>query len=86
MRRLRLAAELRELRERTGVSAQELAKSSGVYRQMISKLENAHVAPGQEDVQRLLDVLGVEGDEWTQLVQITAGGGVARLVGVLGDR
>ncbi|WP_176611636.1 helix-turn-helix transcriptional regulator [Actinomadura sp. WMMB 499] len=72
VRRLRLAAELRELRERTGVSAQELAKSSGVYRQMISKLENAHVAPGQEDVQRLLDVLGVEGDEWTQLVQITA--------------
>lgn len=72
MRRLRLAAELRELRERAGVSAQELAKRSGVYRQMISKLENAHVAPGQEDVQRLLDVLGVEGDKWTQLVQITA--------------
>lgn len=24
---------------------------SGVYRQMISKQENAHVVPGQEDVQ-----------------------------------
>lgn len=72
VRRLRLAAELRELREQAGVSAQDLAKRSGVYRQMISKLENAHVAPNQEDVQRLLDVLGVEGDKWTQLVQITA--------------
>ncbi|MEU8802437.1 helix-turn-helix transcriptional regulator [Spirillospora sp. NPDC048819] len=72
VRRLRLAAELRELRERAGVSAQELAKRSGVYRQMVSKLENAHVPPGQEDVQRLLETLGVEGDQWTQLVQITS--------------
>ncbi len=71
VRRLRLAAELRELRERAGVSAQDLAKRSGVYRQMVSKLENAHVPPSQEDVQRLLETLGVEGDQWTQLVQIT---------------
>ena len=72
VRRLRLAAELRELRERAGVSAQDLAKRSGVYRQMVSKLENAHVPPSQEDVQRLLETLGVEGDQWTQLVQITS--------------
>ncbi|WP_165975863.1 helix-turn-helix domain-containing protein [Actinomadura rubrisoli] len=72
VRRLRLAAELRELRELAGVSAQDLAKTSGVYRQMISKLENAHVSPSQDDVQRLLEVLGVEGDKWTQIVQITA--------------
>lgn len=43
-----------------------------MYRQMVSKLENAHVPPGQEDVQRLLETLGVEGDQWTQLVQITS--------------
>ncbi|MEU5994234.1 helix-turn-helix transcriptional regulator [Spirillospora sp. NPDC047418] len=72
VRRLRLAAELRELREHAGVSAQDLAKRSGVYRQMISKLENAHVPPSQEDVQRLLETLSVEGDRWTQLVQITS--------------
>lgn len=43
VRRLRLAAELRKLRERACVAAQVLAKRSEVYRQMVSELENADV-------------------------------------------
>ncbi|MFC6880354.1 MULTISPECIES: helix-turn-helix domain-containing protein [Actinomadura] len=60
MRRLRLAAELRELRERAG-SRRRTGQRSHVHRRVISKLGNARVAPSQEHVRRLLDVLGVEG-------------------------
>ncbi|MEV5569181.1 helix-turn-helix transcriptional regulator [Spirillospora sp. NPDC052269] len=70
VRRLRLAQELRDRRQAAGITSQELAKRAGVHRQMVSRLENAHVPPDQDDVLALLDALGVEGREWTELVTI----------------
>ncbi|MFV2175536.1 helix-turn-helix transcriptional regulator [Actinomadura sp. LOL_016] len=70
VRRLRLAAELRDLRQAADLTHEKLAKLAGLNRQMISKLENGHVAPDQDDVLSLLNALGVTGDRWTELVHI----------------
>ncbi|BCJ70694.1 transcriptional regulator [Catellatospora sp. IY07-71] len=60
VRRRRLAIELRNLRGRSGYSASALAAKSGVARQRISALENAHVAPDLDQLARLLDVFDIE--------------------------
>ncbi|WP_019631171.1 helix-turn-helix domain-containing protein [Actinomadura atramentaria] len=70
VRRLRLAKELRELRQSNKVTHQELSRRSGVNRQTISKLENGHISPDQDDVLSLLDALGVAGLRWTEVIQI----------------
>jgi transcriptional regulator with XRE-family HTH domain len=69
VRRLRLAAEMRRLRADAGLTAEQLAKRIGRSRADISRLENGHVAD-QADVIKILDVLGVDGDRWTQVVTI----------------
>jgi transcriptional regulator with XRE-family HTH domain len=70
VRRRRLASELIALRERRGMSGQELADAIGVARQRVSRLENGHVRPFLDEVIRILETLGVEGDEWTRLMNI----------------
>lgn len=70
VRRLRLADELRRLRDHAGLSSEELARRSGVNRQMISKLENAHVPPRPSHVMELLKALSVSGRHWEELMQI----------------
>ncbi len=52
------------------MTSQELAKRAGTHRQMISKLENGHIPPDLDEVLALLEALGVEGAEWTDLVGI----------------
>jgi transcriptional regulator with XRE-family HTH domain len=69
VRRLRLGAELRELRAAAGLTHEQIAKRIGQSRAQISRLENGHVVD-QADVIKILDVLGVEGDRWTQVVTI----------------
>jgi transcriptional regulator with XRE-family HTH domain len=69
VRRLRLGAELRELRARAGLTHEQIAKQIGQSRAQISRLENGHVVD-QADVIKILDVLGVDGDRWTQVVTI----------------
>jgi transcriptional regulator with XRE-family HTH domain len=69
VRRLRLAAELRALRTQGGLTHAQLAKQIGQSRAQISRLENGHGAD-QDDVMRILDALGVEGDRWTQIMTI----------------
>ena len=69
VRRLRLAAELRALRAQGGVTHEALAKRIGQSRAQISRLENGH-AVDQDDVMRILDALGVDGDRWTQIMTI----------------
>jgi transcriptional regulator with XRE-family HTH domain len=69
VRRLRLGAELRELRAEAGLTHEQIAKRIGQSRAQISRLENGHVVD-QADVIKILDVLGVEGDRWTQVVTI----------------
>jgi transcriptional regulator with XRE-family HTH domain len=69
VRRLRLAAELRALRTRAGVTHVELAKMIGQSRAQISRLENGHVVD-QDDVMKILDALGVDDERWTAIMKI----------------
>jgi transcriptional regulator with XRE-family HTH domain len=70
VRRMRLARELRALREEARLTHEQLAKKVGTSRQQISRLENGHVAPGQDEVIAILDALGVSGEKWTQILAI----------------
>lgn len=70
VRRRRLAAELRTLREERGMTADRLACLIHQSRMKISKLENAHVRPDLADVMKILDVLGVTGEKWHEIVRI----------------
>ncbi|MFI6883909.1 helix-turn-helix transcriptional regulator [Streptosporangium canum] len=71
VRRLRLATELRQLRAQAGgLTHEQLAKKLGVSRAQISRLENGHVPPDQDDIITILDALGVEGERWTQILTI----------------
>jgi len=69
VRRLRLAAEIRALRAKSGLTAVQLAKRIGRSRADISRLENGHVID-QADVIKILDVCGVDGEEWTKIMTI----------------
>jgi transcriptional regulator with XRE-family HTH domain len=69
VRRLRLARELRALRSGRGMTHEHLAKKIGQSRAQISRLENGHVVD-MADIIKILDVLGVDGERWTQIVTI----------------
>jgi transcriptional regulator with XRE-family HTH domain len=69
VRRLRLAAELRALRAEASLTHEQLAAKIGQSRAQISRLENGHVVD-QNDVMTILDVLGIEGDRWTEIMTI----------------
>ena len=69
VRLLRLGAEIRTLRAEAGLTADQLGRRIGRSRADISRLENGHVVD-QADVISILDVLGVDGDRWTQVVTI----------------
>ncbi len=69
VRRLRLAAELRGLRAKAGLTHEQLAKRIGESRAQISRLENGHVVD-QADVMKILDAVGVDGERWTQVMTI----------------
>jgi transcriptional regulator with XRE-family HTH domain len=69
VRKLRLAAEMRQLRAESGLTADQLAKLIGRSRPDVSRLENGRVAD-QADVIKILDALGVVGEQWTEIVKI----------------
>jgi transcriptional regulator with XRE-family HTH domain len=69
VRRLRLGAELRALRAAAGLTHEQVAKRIGESRAQISRLENGHVVD-QADVMKILDVLGADGERWTQVMTI----------------
>jgi transcriptional regulator with XRE-family HTH domain len=69
VRRLRLTSELRKLRTDAGLTTAQLAAKIGQSRQQISRLENGHEAD-LDDVMKILEVLGVEGDRWTEIVTV----------------
>ncbi|PZG16538.1 transcriptional regulator [Micromonospora craterilacus] len=70
VRRLRLAAELLALRQSRQMSSEALARSAGLPRTTVSRLENARMRPDPNDVMKLLEHLGATGDEWTNLMTI----------------
>lgn len=78
VRRRRLAAELRRLRERAGLTGDQVADRVGWSASKLSRLENAHTAPGAAEIRQLLqlyDVKGAVADELLTLAQEAAGKG-----------
>jgi transcriptional regulator with XRE-family HTH domain len=69
VRRLRLGAELRELRVGAGLTHEQVAKRIGESRAQISRLENGHVVD-QADVMKILDALEIDGERWIKVVTI----------------
>lgn len=69
VRRLRLMDELRTLRNEAGLTTAQLATMIGQSRQQISRLENGH-DPDLDDVMKILEALKVDGDRWTEIVNI----------------
>jgi transcriptional regulator with XRE-family HTH domain len=70
VRRRRLAAELRALREQRGMTADRLARLIHQSRMKISKLENAHIRPDLAEIMKILDVLDVTGEKWHEIIRI----------------
>jgi transcriptional regulator with XRE-family HTH domain len=78
VRRRRLAAELRRLRERAGMTGDQVADRVGWSASKLSRIENAHTVPGDAEIRQLLDLYDVEGhsaDELFALAQEAAGKG-----------
>lgn len=69
VRRLRLARELIQLREESGLTHAELARKIGRSRAQISRLENAHTVD-LDDVIKILEAYGIEDERWTEVVTI----------------
>ncbi|HEV7934075.1 MAG TPA: helix-turn-helix transcriptional regulator [Actinomadura sp.] len=70
VRRRRLAAELRALREEKGMTAGRLSQLLHQSRMKVSRLENAHIRPDLAEVMKILDIMGVTGDKWNEVVRI----------------
>ncbi|MUN36468.1 helix-turn-helix domain-containing protein [Actinomadura litoris] len=70
VRRRRLAAEIRKLRESHDLTTDGLAKLVFHSRTKITRLENAQVRPNLNDFLDMLDILGVTGSEYDRLVKL----------------
>ena len=70
VRRRRLAAALRRLREQTGMTADQAAKEIGISKSALSRVENAQVSVLPPVARSLLELYGVEGDEVDALIQV----------------
>lgn len=70
VRRQRLATELRTLREKRGITADELAKQIFRSRTTISKLENARCRPDLGDISNILNALDAPRDRGEKIFKI----------------
>lgn len=70
VRRLRLGQELKTLRTAAGITHEKLAAQVTPSRQQISRLELGQAAPDLNDIMQILEVLGVEGERWTEIMMI----------------
>jgi transcriptional regulator with XRE-family HTH domain len=72
VRRRRLAAELRRLRERADLTGDFVAERMGWSASKVSRIENAHTSPRPAEIQKLLALYGIErpyADELMALAQ-----------------
>ncbi|MDH6130338.1 helix-turn-helix transcriptional regulator [Kitasatospora sp. GP82] len=69
----RIGAELRAIREESGKSLEEVAKSVGRTGPWLSKVERARIPVSQEDVLRMFDYLEVKGRTRDSLESLTTG-------------
>jgi transcriptional regulator with XRE-family HTH domain len=70
VRRRRLGAELKALRSAAGITLDRLAAQVDPSRQQISRYELGQIAPDLDDIMQMLEVLGVEGRRWNELMTI----------------
>ncbi|NUP04319.1 MAG: helix-turn-helix domain-containing protein [Nonomuraea sp.] len=75
LRRRKLAAELRRLREGAGLNGVQVAKSLRWSTSKISRMENGQVAPSPKDVTRLLEHYGTDGELGDLLLALARHGG-----------
>lgn len=59
-RAIRLAMEIRALREARGLSQRDLAEMIGTTQSAIARLEGGHVSPSLRTLDRIADALNVE--------------------------
>jgi transcriptional regulator with XRE-family HTH domain len=69
VRRLRLADEVRSLRQNAVLTQEQLGRRIGKSRADISRLESGHTVD-LADVLGILEALGVGGERWTQIMTI----------------
>ena len=65
-----LAASIRELRERSGVTSRDLAAKLGLSHSTVSHWETGRRVPTIEDVATLLGAIGVNGDERERVLNL----------------
>ncbi|MEU4239377.1 helix-turn-helix transcriptional regulator [Actinoplanes sp. NPDC026619] len=70
VRRRRLAAALRRLRDQSGRTIDDVAKEVGISKSALSRIENAQVSISVPAASSLLSTYGVEGDDFEALLQI----------------
>ncbi|WP_243791825.1 helix-turn-helix transcriptional regulator [Saccharopolyspora gloriosae] len=68
-----LGAELRECRTAAGLTQQQLGEQIGISYVSISRYETGTRTPKPEDVAQILATLGVTGDRYSSLVEMTRG-------------
>ena len=59
-RSVRLAMEIRALREKRGLSQRDLAERLGTTQSAVARLEAGHVSPSLPTLDKVADALGVE--------------------------
>lgn len=79
---------LRRLRKRAGLTGKELAQRAQVAQPTVSRIETGRLLPTPETVERLVDALGLDGDERAELDALLARlrDEVSRLKGGLAGR
>jgi transcriptional regulator with XRE-family HTH domain len=70
VRRRRLAAELRRLRDRAQLTIEDVAEKLACSSSKISRIETGNVGVSPKDARELLGLYGVPGDEIEALVQL----------------
>jgi transcriptional regulator with XRE-family HTH domain len=70
VRRRRLAAALKRLREQSGMTADEAARQVGISKSALSRIENAQVSVMPPVASKLLELYGVESPDIEALVQV----------------
>ena len=70
IRRRRLAAELRRLRERADLTGDQVAERMGWSASKLSRIENAHTRPRPPEIKKLLALYGVEGRSAEELLAL----------------
>jgi transcriptional regulator with XRE-family HTH domain len=70
VRRRRLAAALRRLRDQSGMTADQAAREIGISKSALSRIENAQVSAMPPVARALLELYGVEGADVDALVQV----------------